>query len=545
MGVYKFKLPDIGEGVVEAEITAWHVKLGDRVEEDDPIADAMTDKATIELTAPVDGIITTMACEEGETLAVGADLVIFDTDGDEASVDETPSQQAPAPQAQSANAPTSGGGIHRFKLPDIGEGVVEAEITAWHVNIGDKVDEDDPIADAMTDKATIELTAPVAGIVASRACEEGEVLAVGADLVIFNVESGGEAALEAVPDNLTTPEPQQDDNGAQTADSAQTANNEVTPLSTAIAPTGKSKSFVPKPIKKPVRRKAQSAAHQNTSHNTPLASPAVRKRAKDAGIDLSKISASGADGQIIHADLDALETRLAPVDGETRIKVIGLRRVIATRMAEAKRHIPHFTYVDEIDVTALEALRKRANEKRSEGQPKLTVLPFMIRALAATLQDWPQFNAKYMDAEGFVSRFSDLNLGIATQTDNGLIVPVLKRAQTLNIWEMATEIARLAEGVRTNSISTDDLTGATTTLTSLGPLGGIVTTPVINRPEVAIFGPNKIRPKLVLENGEVKEKLVMNFSVSCDHRVIDGYDAAKMVQDLKALIEDPVFMFMR
>jgi len=536
MGVYKFKLPDIGEGVVEAEITAWHVKLGDRVEEDDPIADAMTDKATIELTAPVDGIITTMACEEGEILAVGADLVIFDTDGDEASVEETPSQQAPAPQAPPAKAPTSGGGIHRFKLPDIGEGVVEAEITAWHVNVGDTVDEDDPIADAMTDKATIELTAPVAGVVATRACEEGEILAVGADLVIFNVESGGETSLEAPAE---TP----------VSDDTQPTRGEPTPLSTAITPAGKGKGFTPKPIKKPAPRKAQSAANQNrqtqnAAQNTPLASPAVRKRAKEAGIDLSKISASGANGQIIHADLDALETRLAPVDGETRIKVIGLRRVIATRMAEAKRHIPHFTYVDEIDVTALEALRKRANEKRGENRPKLTVLPFMIRALAATLQEWPQFNAKYMDADGFVSRFSDLNLGIATQTDNGLIVPVLKRAQTLNIWEMAAEIARLAEGVRTNSISTEDLTGATTTLTSLGPLGGIVTTPVINRPEVAIFGPNKIRPKLVLENGEVKERLVMNFSVSCDHRVIDGYDAAKMVQDLKALIEDPVFMFM-
>jgi len=527
MGVYKFKLPDIGEGVVEAEITAWHVKLGDRVEEDDPIADAMTDKATIELTAPVDGVITTMACEEGEILAVGADLVIFDTEGDDAVLEETSTPQAPP-----ANPSPSGGGIHRFKLPDIGEGVVEAEITAWHVNVGDTVDEDDPIADAMTDKATIELTAPVAGVVASRACEEGEILAVGADLVIFNVESGGEANVETADE---TPSPQD----------AQPASSEPTPLSTAIAPAGKSKSFTPKPIQKPARRKAQSAANQNRqTHSSPLASPAVRKRAKDAGIDLSKISASGADGQITHADLDALETRLAPVDGETRIKVIGLRRVIATRMAEAKRHIPHFTYVDEIDVTALEALRKRANEKRGEGRPKLTVLPFMIRALAATLQDWPQFNAKYMDAEGFVSRFSDLNLGIATQTDNGLIVPVLKRAQTLNIWEMAAEIARLAEGVRTNSISTEDLIGATTTLTSLGPLGGIVTTPVINRPEVAIFGPNKIRPKLVLENGEVKERLVMNFSVSCDHRVIDGYDAAKMVQDLKALIEDPVFMFM-
>ena len=200
-------------------------------------------------------------------------------------------------------------------------------------------------------------------------------------------------------------------------------------------------------------------------------------------------------------------------------------------------------------MTELEAFRQRANEARAdnkagEGRPKLTVLPFIIRALAITLKDWPQFNAHYRDDLGYVSRFSDLNLGVAAQTDNGLIVPVLKRAQTLTVWEMAEEIARLAHGVRTNSIGKDDLTGATTTLTSLGPLGGIVTTPVVNRPEVAIFGPNKIRPKLVLENGDVIERKVMNFSVSCDHRVIDGYDAAAMVQDLKALLEDPVFMFM-
>ncbi|MEP6343033.1 MAG: 2-oxo acid dehydrogenase subunit E2 [Maricaulaceae bacterium] len=528
MGVYKFKLPDIGEGVVEAEITAWHVKIGDRVEEDAPIADAMTDKATIELTSPVDGVITTVACEEGEILAVGADLVVFDVEGDDTALDIKAEIETDVAAADTSQATaSSSGGVYRFKLPDIGEGVVEAEITAWHVNVGDEVEEDDPVADAMTDKATIELTAPVKGRVAIRACDEGEILAVGADLIVFEVESGG----ELVPDNDSVDESQNAEDAGPT------------PLSTAIAPTGKGKAFVPKPIKKP-SSKAPTRTSNTNKDGAVLASPAVRKRAKTSGVDLTKVKASGADGQIIHADLDALETRLVPVDGETRIKVIGLRRVIATRMAESKRNIPHFTYVDEIDVTELEALRKRANEKRGEDRAKLTVLPFIIRALANVLEDWPQFNAHYLDEQGFVSRFSDLNLGIAAQTDNGLVVPVLKRAQTLTVWEMAEEIARLAEGVRNNSISKDDLTGSTTTLTSLGPLGGIVTTPVINRPEVAIFGPNKIRPKLVLEGGEVKERLVMNFSVSCDHRVIDGYDAAAMIQDLKAQIEDPVFMFL-
>ena len=399
-------------------------------------------------------------------------------------------------------------GEYRFKLPDIGEGVVEAEITAWHVKLGDTVSEDDPLADAMTDKATIELTSPVDGVISMVACEEGEVLAVGADLVVLTVEGEGnvDAALEA------TPQP---------------------PKAPTKAPP-KPKTSKSKPISKPAPKASGKA----------LASPAVRKRAKAAGLDLTQANASGKDGQVTHADLDLLEKSFVLQDDETRIKVIGLRRVIAQRMQESKRHIPHFTYVEEIDVTALEALRKRANNKKSEDKPKLTVLPFIIRALASTLEDWPQFNARYMDEAGYVSQFSDLNLGIAAQTDNGLIVPVLKQANRLSIWDMAAQITRLAEGARTNKLSPEDLSGATTTLTSLGPLGGIVTTPVINRPEVAIFGPNKIRRKLFLENGEIEERLVMNFSVSCDHRVIDGYDAARMMQDMKAKLEDPAMMFL-
>lgn len=399
-------------------------------------------------------------------------------------------------------------GEYRFKLPDIGEGVVEAEITAWHVKLGDTVSEDDPLADAMTDKATIELTSPVDGVISMVACEEGEVLAVGADLVVLTIE--GEGNVDAAPE--ATPQP---------------------PKAPTKAPP-KPKTSKSKPISKPARKASGKA----------LASPAVRKRAKAAGLDLTQANASGKDGQVTHADLDLLEKSFVLQDDETRIKVIGLRRVIAQRMQESKRHIPHFTYVEEIDVTALEALRKRANNKKSEDKPKLTVLPFIIRALASTLEDWPQFNARYMDEAGYVSQFSDLNLGIAAQTDNGLIVPVLKQANRLSIWDTAAQITRLAEGARTNKLGPEDLSGATTTLTSLGPLGGIVTTPVINRPEVAIFGPNKIRRKLFLANGEIEERLVMNFSVSCDHRVIDGYDAARMMQDMKAMLEDPAMMFL-
>ena len=431
-------------------------------------------------------------------------------------------------------------GTYVYKLPDIGEGVAEAEITAWHVAIGDSVSEEDPIADAMTDKATIELTSPVDGVIKSVACEAGDKLAVGAVLVTLEIEGEGQAP-EA--ETVSTPEKK---------------------------PHTKEEVAAPaRPISHPISR--------NISSGKVLASPAVRARAAQLNLDLSNVPSEGP--RISHADLDAYligghsnpavnasspqvkpspavsqmqetpslqsEELLSdnPVPGETREKVIGLRRVIATRMAESKRNIPHFTYVEEIDVTALEEMRARMNTRRSEDKPKLTVLPLIIRALAVTLLDWPQFNARYEDQKGYVSRFDDLNLGIATQTDGGLIVPVVKAAQTKSVWELAIDIARLAEAARMNQLSAEDLSGATTTLTSLGPLGGIVTTPVINRPEVAIFGPNKIREKLVMEHGVVAVRKVMNFSVSCDHRVIDGYDAAKMMQDLKDLIQDPTSLF--
>jgi len=402
-------------------------------------------------------------------------------------------------------------GEYRFKLPDIGEGVVEAEITAWHVALGDQVSEDDPIADAMTDKATIELTAPVDGVITTLACDEGDMLAVGADLVVFKTETEQASVTQNEP--------------ASKPSSQKSKTAKASPQKTAV--------------KKP----------QKPTSDKALASPAVRKRAKEMGVMLSAVSATGKDGQVTQTDLDLLEKSFAPLEGETRTKVIGLRRVIAQRMQESKRHIPHFTYVEEIDVTDLEAIRLRANNKKSEDKPKLTVLPFIIRALAVTLQDWPQFNARFVDESfqgktGYISQFSQLNLGIATQTDNGLIVPVLRRAQTRSIWDLAREITRLAEGARTHKLDKEDLSGATTTLTSLGPLGGVVTTPVINRPEVAIFGPNKIRPKLVLEGAEIRERLVMNYSISCDHRVIDGYDAAKMMQDMKALLQEPALMFL-
>ncbi|WP_017932143.1 dihydrolipoamide acetyltransferase family protein [Robiginitomaculum antarcticum] len=453
-------------------------------------------------------------------------------------------------------------GQYLYKLPDIGEGVVEAEITAWHVAVGDTVEEEAPIADAMTDKATIELTSPVDGVIESIACEEGDLLPVGSVLVTIRTEGDVAEEVETAdiePEAPPPPEPQEsaDDNEPDSVA------EDVTPLSTIVSAIG-SASAVPKPDTPPVPRRS--------SDGPALASPAVRKRARALSIDLAALGGSGPNGRITHADLDAMlqsgHTRpAAPAaistpakpapsapptsqtedaqPGETRIKIIGLRRVIAQRMQEAKRNIPHFTYVEEIDVTELEAFRARANLKSGDDAPKLTVLPLLIKALSQTLLDWPQFNARYYDDAGYVSRYDALNLGIATQTDLGLIVPVVKDAGNLSMWDIAHDIARLAEAARTNTLSKSDLEGATTTLTSLGPLGGIVTTPVINRPEVAIFGPNKIRQVFVPdETGAPVLRKKMNFSVSCDHRVIDGYDAAKMVAELRARLEDPVTIFL-
>ena len=410
---------------------------------------------------------------------------------------------------------------YTFKMPDIGEGVVEAEIVEWHVSVGDEVAEDDPIADAMTDKATIELTAPVDGTVTALGCEAGDKLAVGSALVVF--ETDGEVEEESAS---PAPELEPRKEKREAAAARQASRDSGT------GPGGR----------------------KSSSSDQVLASPKVRAVARERGIDLASVTGSGAGGRVTLRDLEAKPAVPASsgivipmpdiVDGESRTKVIGLRRLIAERMQSSKRAIPHFTYVEEIDVTELESLRRRANDTRGEERPNLTVLPFIVRALTLAIEKWPQFNSRYYDDQGHLSTFQHVHLGIAAQTDDGLLVPVLKHAETRTLWDMAREIARLADGAREGSLGRDELSGATTTLTSLGPLGGIVTTPVINRPEVAIFGPNKIRPKLELRGGEVVERQVMNFSVSCDHRIIDGYDAAAMVQYLKGLLEDPAGLFL-
>ncbi len=412
--------------------------------------------------------------------------------------------------------------IFNFKLPDIGEGIAEAEIVAWHVAVGDIVEEDAPLADLMTDKATVEMTTPVAGRIVSLTGEIGEQVAIGSILAVFEVEDGAEAAPEPVS--------VAQDAGAAAAQAK--AAPEPAPEPILEAPV-----TVPEP--------APSAAPEKKKV---FASPAVRQRARDLGIDLADVR-PGEGNRVRHADLDAFLSyngRGYLPAGTRRpdepIKVIGMRRRIAENMAASKRAIPHFTYVDEIDVTKLEELRADLNATRG-AKPKVTMLPLLITAICKTIPQFPMINAIYDDEAGIVTRHGAIHLGMATQTPAGLMVPVIRNAQDRNIWQLASEISRLAEAARTGKAKSEELSGSTLTITSLGPLGGIVTTPVINRPEVAIIGPNKVIERPVFRDGQVVPAKLMNLSISCDHRVVDGWDAASYVQALKYIIETPALLF--
>jgi 2-oxoisovalerate dehydrogenase E2 component (dihydrolipoyl transacylase) len=393
-------------------------------------------------------------------------------------------------------------GRYVFKLPDVGEGTTEAEIVAWHVKVGDTVQQDQHLVDVMTDKATVEMTSPVAGRIVALHGEPGEKAPVGAPLVELEVEGAGNVA-----------------GGGKTVPAAKPA-----PVAEKREPAP------PTPV--------------NPASDKPLAPPAVRQRAQALGIDLKSVPGSGPDGRITHADLDAFvaggtSPHIVARDGVEDVKVIGLRRKIAEKMQESKRRIPHYTYVEEIDMTELEALRAQLNAALRADQPKLNVLPFLILALVRALADFPQINALYDDEAGVVHRHRAIHVGIATQTENGLLVPVVRHAETRDLWDNAKEIAHLAAAARANKATMDELSGSTITITSLGALGGLMATPVINRPEVAIIGPNAIVERPMVRHGAIAVRKMMNLSASFDHRVIDGYDAARFIQRIKALLEHP------
>lgn len=451
-------------------------------------------------------------------------------------------------------------GQYVFKLPDVGEGTAEAEIVAWHVRVGDVVQEDAPLVDVMTDKATVEMTSPVAGRIVSIHGEPGDMAAVGAAIAVFETEADADAPTPAPPPPAAPPAPPpqaKPNGGSAAADPNQ-------PKPRIKVPAGAMPAGSVKPSQPEQSKPAAAAPSQAVTRPEPRepsvrewdqaqASPAVRARAQKLGIDLAAVRGSGPDGRITHDDLDRV---LVPVAGARRggsalaerngiepVKVIGLRRKIAEKMQEAKRRIPHFAYVEEVDLTELEELRAHLNAGKRPDQPKLTLLPFLMRALTLALPDFPQINARYDDEQGVVYRHEAVDIGIATQTDNGLIVPVVRHVEARDVWDCAAEVSRLAAAVRANSATKEELSGSTITITSLGALGGIVTTPVINHPEVAIIGVNKLVERPAVKNGQIVVRKMMNLSSSFDHRVVDGYDAAAFIQRVKGMLEHPAALF--
>lgn len=420
-----------------------------------------------------------------------------------------------------------------FKLPDLGEGTVEAEIVEWHVQPGDSVTEGDIIADVMTDKANVEVPAPVSGTVLRTSGAPGDLVAVGAELAAFETKAGaGVAARES------NPAVEQDAEPAQKAESA--------PQAAIEAPSADR-------VSEPPPQQSQQIAAQRKMPVTSgkvITSPAIRKRAKEAGLDLTTVAGSGPRGRILRSDLDAALTQqleapavvsgIGPVE---EIKVIGVRRLIANRLQASKREIPHFAYVEEVDVTALESLRQSLNARRADQQPSLTYLPFIGLGLIKALKQFPEVNSLFDSESGVLRQFERIHLGVATQTPDGLKVPVVHNACSRTLWNLASEISRVAEAARTGSATRQELSGSTVTLTSLGRLGGITSTPVINAPEVAIIGVNKAVQRPMVVDAAVTVRLMMNLSSSFDHRFIDGFIGASLIQLLKDYLEEPALLF--
>lgn len=416
---------------------------------------------------------------------------------------------------------------HVIKMPDIGEGIVEVEVVAWRVAVGDRIAEDQIVADVMTDKATVEIPSPVAGQVLHLGGEAGELMRVGAELIRIAV---GEGVKLSSPASV--------------------------PASAPVA--AKAEAKTPPPAVRPHQPEQNPSAQQLGER--PIASPSLRRRAWETGVDLQALRPSGPGGRIMQVDLDAflaqggaqgaMPSRApAPVprpvstEDETTLRITGLRRVIAKKMQESKRRIPHFSYVEEVDMTELEALRQRLNAQHGATRGKLTVLPFLVRAISRAVQEFPQINARLDDEAGVLTRYRRVHLGIATQTDAGLMVPVLRDAGELDLWACAAEINRLAEVARQGRATRDELSGSTITLSSLGALGGIVSTPVINHPEVAIVGVNRMVLRPMIREGQMVARQMMNLSSSFDHRVVDGQDAAKFIQAVRAALECPATLF--
>ncbi|KPN91204.1 dihydrolipoamide acetyltransferase family protein [Pseudomonas nunensis] len=420
-------------------------------------------------------------------------------------------------------------GTHVIKMPDIGEGIAEVELTVWHVKVGDMVVEDQVLADVMTDKAIVDIPSPVHGKVIALGGQPGEVMAVGSILISIEVEGAGNVKESAQPVAAVKEAP-------------------------VAAPAKVEAVAESKPVAAPRPAVCQGPMVAREADERPLASPAVRKHALDLGIQLRLVRGTGPAGRVLHEDLDAYlaqgeSNASAPVaayaqrTGEQQIPVIGMRRKIAQRMQDATQRAAHFSYVEEIDVTAVEELRAHLNEKHGATRGKLTLLPFLVRALVVALRDFPQINARYDDEAQVITRLGAVHVGVATQSDIGLMVPVVRHAEARSLWDSAQEISRLATAARNGKASRDELSGSTITLTSLGALGGIVSTPVLNLPEVAIVGVNKIVERPMVVKGQIVIRKMMNLSSSFDHRVVDGMDAAQFIQAIRGLLEQPATLF--
>ncbi len=539
MTLFTFKLPDIGEGIAECEIATWRVAVGDTVQEDQPLVDMLTDKAAVEIPSPVAGVVKELRGAAGDKVAVGAVLMVIETAASAAAkpvaAPSIPSQ-ASAPEVRAAHVPdpmvgdenlvspvadspsrvlgSKGSGSFAFKLPDIGEGIAECEIATWRVAVGDTVQEDQPLVDMLTDKAAVEIPSPVAGVVKELRGKAGDKIAVGAVLMVIETAAGAAASSSS---------------------------------STFEAPSVSKPASSPKP--------AAAAMPLRASGEKPLAAPSVRKRAREMGIDLAAVAGSKKGGRIGHEDLDAHRQRpaspaaaphpaLAKATGIEPIKIIGMRRKIAESMQRSKRNIPHFAYVEEVDVTELEALRVHLNATKQPHQAKLTLLPFLMRAMVKAVPQFPNVNGMYDDEAGIFHRHSALHIGVAAQTPQGLMVPVAKHAESMDIWASAAELKRVAEAAKSGKAKREELSGSTITISSLGTMGGIVSTPIINAPEVAIVGVNKMVERPMVRNGQVVIRTMMNLSSSFDHRIVDGHDAASFIQKLKQYLEHPATIFM-
>ena len=429
-------------------------------------------------------------------------------------------------------------GVRSIKMPDVGEGVAEAEIVEWHVKTGDLVREDQVVAAVMTDKATVDIPTPVAGSVLALGGAVGDVLAVGAELIRIDAPGLPDSLLPAAPKSRS-----------QQVEPARSAKREpAEPMPAEPRPEEPAQQA---PRRAPPPLETHTGAPRPPGEK-PLASPAVRLKAREAGVDLRFVRGSGPAGRITHQDLDATIARPSepskpsgrvPNEAVETIRVVGMRRRIAENMAESARRVAHFSYVEEVDVTALEELRASLNARATEERPKLTLLPFLMLAIVKAVAEFPQINAHYDDDNDLITRFGAVHLGVATQTPNGLMVPVVRHAETLGLYACAREMRRVSEAARVGVAAREELSGSTITLTSLGPLGGIASTPIVNRPEVAIVGVNKIVVKPMWRDGGFVPRKVMNLSSSFDHRVVDGHDAATFIQRVRALIETPAALF--